>query len=111
MPAGGCSRTPRRCWPPPPPLGPRWAGCARQAGFEPTLGPEFTTDQDTLASIGYGPPSWTVFYAPHAEQLPVPGVVFRPLRNPTPVMRTYLAVRPEPPSAELRALLDAVHTM
>jgi DNA-binding transcriptional LysR family regulator len=86
-------------------------GCAREAGFEPTMGPEFTTDQDTLASIGYGPPSWTVFYAPHAEQLPVPGVVFRPLRNPTPVMRTYLAVRPEPSGARLRALLDAVHAV
>jgi DNA-binding transcriptional LysR family regulator len=85
--------------------------CARQGGFEPTLGPEFTTDQDTLASIGYGPPSWTVFYAPHAEQLPVPGVVFRRLRNPTPVMRTYLAVRPEPPSAELRVLLEAVRVV
>jgi DNA-binding transcriptional LysR family regulator len=81
--------------------------CCRQAGFEPVFGPEFTTDQDTLATIGFGKPSWTVFYVPHAEQLPVPGVVFRPLRNPTPTMRSFLAVRPDPPSAELRALIEA----
>ncbi|MGW1076682.1 LysR substrate-binding domain-containing protein [Streptomyces sp. NPDC002537] len=85
--------------------------CCREAGFEPVLGPEFTTAQDTLATIGFGKPSWTVFYAPHAEQLPVPGVVFRPLRNPAPVMRTYLAVRPDPPRAGLRALIEACHLM
>ncbi|AZQ75324.1 LysR family transcriptional regulator [Streptomyces luteoverticillatus] len=84
------------------------ASC-REAGFEPVMGPEFTTAQDTLATIGFGMPSWTVFYAPHAEQLPVPGVVFRPLRNPSPVMRTFLAVRPDPPRAVLRALIEACH--
>ncbi|MEU4212500.1 LysR family transcriptional regulator [Streptomyces sp. NPDC026206] len=84
-------------------------GSCREAGFEPVLGPEFTTAQDTLASIGFGKPSWTVFYAPHADQLPVPGVVFRPLRNPAPVMRSYLAVRPDPPCAGLRALIEACH--
>jgi DNA-binding transcriptional LysR family regulator len=75
--------------------------------FEPEFGPEFTTDQDTLAAIGFGKPSWTVFYAPQAEQLPVPGVVFRPLRDPAPVMRAFLAVRPDPPGAGLRALIEA----
>lgn len=79
----------------------------REAGFEPEFGPEFTTDQDTLAAIGFGKPSWTVFYAPQAEQLPVPGVVFRPLRDPAPAMRAYLAVRPDPPGAGLRALIEA----
>ena len=79
----------------------------REAGFEPELGPEFTTDQDTLAAIGFGKPSWTVFYAPQAEQLPVPGVVFRPLRDPAPVMRAFLAMRPDPPNAGLRALIEA----
>ncbi|MFI1252452.1 LysR family transcriptional regulator [Streptomyces netropsis] len=81
----------------------------RAAGFEPQFGAEFTTAQDTLAGIGFGKPSWTVFYAPHADQLPVPGVVFRPLRDPAPAMRTYLAVRPDPPRAELRALIEACH--
>jgi DNA-binding transcriptional LysR family regulator len=81
----------------------------RAAGFEPEFGPEFTNSQDTLAAIGFGKPSWTVFYAPHADQLPVPGVVFRPLRNPAPMMRTYLAMRPDPPRAELRALIEACH--
>ncbi|KNB54313.1 LysR family transcriptional regulator [Streptomyces caatingaensis] len=80
-----------------------------EAGFAPALGPEFTTAQDTLASVGHGRPSWTVFYAPHADQLPVPGVVFRPLRDPAPVMRAFLAVRPDPPRAELRALIEACH--
>ncbi|MFI1198095.1 LysR family transcriptional regulator [Streptomyces sp. NPDC020883] len=83
--------------------------CCREAGYDPVWGPEFTNAQDTLAAIGYGRPSWTVFYAPHADQLPVPGVVFRPLANPTPLMRTYLAVRPGPPRPGLRALIEACH--
>ncbi|MFF4530131.1 LysR substrate-binding domain-containing protein [Streptomyces sp. NPDC001407] len=82
----------------------------REAGFEPVLGPEYTTDQDTLATIGYGKPSWTVLYAPYARQLAVPGVVFRPLRDPAPSMPAFLAVRPDPPRAELRALIEACHT-
>ncbi|WP_431047198.1 LysR substrate-binding domain-containing protein [Streptomyces sp. P1-3] len=81
----------------------------RSAGYTPALGPEFTNDQDTLAAIGHGTPSWTVFYAPHVGQLHVPGVAFRPLSGPTPVMRTYLAVRNGPPRAALRALIDACH--
>ncbi|MFD9073507.1 LysR family transcriptional regulator [Streptomyces lasiicapitis] len=81
----------------------------RAAGYTPVLGPEFTNDQDTLAAIGHGRPSWTVFYAPHADQLPVPGVVFRPLSDPEPVMRTYLAVRSGPPRAALRALIEACY--
>lgn len=83
--------------------------CCREAGFTPRSGPEFTTAQDTLAAIGFSRPSWTVFYAPHAAQLPVPGVAFRALRNPTPLARTYLAVRPDPPRAELRALIESCH--
>ncbi|WP_203964422.1 LysR family transcriptional regulator [Actinocatenispora thailandica] len=82
--------------------------CCRQAGFTPTLGPEFTTDQDTLAAIGFGTPSWTVYYAAQAGRIAPPGVVFRPLTGPEPVMPSYLAVRPDPPRAELRALIEAV---
>ncbi|MFI5610525.1 LysR family transcriptional regulator [Amycolatopsis sp. NPDC051903] len=66
------------------------AGC-RSAGFEPVLGKEFTNAQDTLGTLGLGRPHWTVFYRAHANLLPVPGVVFRPLRNPAPVMPTRLA--------------------
>ncbi|EOD57486.1 LysR family transcriptional regulator [Amycolatopsis vancoresmycina DSM 44592] len=65
--------------------------CCREAGFEPLLGPDFTTAQDTLGTLGFGRPHWTVFYRAHANLLPVPGVVFRPLRDPSPRMPTYLA--------------------
>ncbi|WP_410612123.1 LysR family transcriptional regulator [Amycolatopsis sp. lyj-109] len=65
--------------------------CCREAGFEPELGKEFTTAQDTLGTLGFGRPHWTVFYRAHANLLPVPGVVFRPLRDPSPRMPTYLA--------------------
>ncbi|MGW6913045.1 LysR family transcriptional regulator [Kitasatospora sp. NPDC054939] len=81
----------------------------RAAGYTPALGPEFTNDQDTLAAIAHGEPSWTVFYAAHAGQLPLPGVAFRPLTDPEPVMGTCLAVRSGPPRAALRALIEACH--
>jgi DNA-binding transcriptional LysR family regulator len=82
-------------------------GCCRQAGFTPTIGPEFTTDQDTLAAIGHGTPAWTVYYAPQATQMAASGVVFRALHNPEPVVTTYLALRNLPPRQELRALIAA----
>ena len=80
----------------------------RAAGFEPVMGPAFTTDQDTLAAIGSGRPSWTVFYAGQAEILP-PGrtVAFRPFTPPVPAMQTYLAVRPTAPASRLSPLLEA----
>jgi DNA-binding transcriptional LysR family regulator len=84
-------------------------GCCREAGFERVLGPEFTTDQDTLATIGFGSPSWTVYYRAQADQLSAPGVAFRPLRDPVPALTTYLAVRPGPPRAAVRALIGACH--
>jgi hypothetical protein len=86
-------------------------GCCREAGFEPVLGPEFTTDQDTLAAIGFGKPSWTVYYSVMAERLSIPGVVFRPLRNPEPLMPSFLVVRPGPPRAELRTLIASCHAV
>ena len=80
----------------------------RAAGFEPVLGPAFTTDQDTLAAIGTGRPSWTVFYAAQAQTLPSGRtVVFRPFAAPVPAMQAYLALRPSAPSARLAPLLDA----
>ncbi|GHF04013.1 LysR family transcriptional regulator [Amycolatopsis deserti] len=73
-------------------------GACHEAGFEPVFGPEFTTAQDTLAAIAFGRGAWTVFYEPHASQLPIPGVEFRRLR-PALRMPAFLAVaasRPAP---------------
>ncbi|WP_345355547.1 LysR family substrate-binding domain-containing protein [Actinoallomurus liliacearum] len=82
-------------------------GACRAAGFEPIMGPAFTTDQDTLAAIASGRPSWTVYYAAQAEIQPAPRVSFRRFTAPAPAVRTHLAVRPGPPSRRLAALLDA----
>ncbi|MET8845786.1 LysR family transcriptional regulator [Amycolatopsis sp. NPDC004625] len=80
----------------------------REAGFEPLLGKEFTTAQDTLGTLGFGRPQWTVFYRAHANLLPVPGVVFRPLANPVPRMQTYLATPSDRRlTPELVALIEA----
>jgi DNA-binding transcriptional LysR family regulator len=82
--------------------------CCREAGFEPVLGKEFTTAQDTLGTLGFGRPHWTVFYRAHANLLPVPGVVFRPLRDPSPRMPTYLATPADRRvTPELVALIEA----
>ena len=77
------------------------------AGFEPIMGPAFTTDQDTLAAIGTGPPSWTVFYAAQAEITPTTRTVFRPFAEPVPTMPTLLAVRPSTPAHRLADLIGA----
>ncbi|MFE9535953.1 LysR substrate-binding domain-containing protein [Streptomyces sp. NPDC006691] len=82
-------------------------GACREAGFEPVLGPAFTTDQDTLAAIATGKPSWTVFYAAQAEYLPTGRTVFRPFAPPGPTAETFLAVHPATPARRVAALLDA----
>lgn len=79
------------------------------AGFEPILGPPFTNDQDTLAAIAAGRPTWTVYYAAQAAIQPAPCVAFRPFTTHAPTVPTFLAVRPDPPSRNLAALLDACH--
>ena len=82
--------------------------CCREAGFEPLLGKEFTSAQDTLGTLGFGRPHWTVFYRAHANLLPIPGVAFRPLRDPAPLMPTSLATRSDRRlTPELLALIDA----
>ena len=83
--------------------------CCQQAGCTPTFADESTTDQDTLAAIGFGPPAGTVYYAPQVSQIASPGVVFRPLGNPGPAMTTYRAVPPGRPRAELCGLIEACH--
>lgn len=80
-------------------------GACADAGFEPLLGPPFTTVQDTLAEIGTGPPTWAVLYTAAAEQVPVRRIAFRPLAGVT--AQTCLAVPPGPPSPALRRLLNA----
>jgi DNA-binding transcriptional LysR family regulator len=76
----------------------------RAAGADPPAGPPFTTLQDTLAEIGSGPPTWTVFN--HGPELPrVPRVALRPIAGPA--VPISLAVPPGPPSPGVAALLDA----
>jgi DNA-binding transcriptional LysR family regulator len=76
----------------------------RDAGVDPPPGPPFTTLQDTLAEIGTGLPSWTVFY--HRAELPVVRrVALRPLEGLTVLIS--LAVPPGVPSAPAKALLRA----
>ncbi|MFB4270862.1 LysR family transcriptional regulator [Nonomuraea sp. GTA35] len=75
----------------------------RAAGTVPPPGPPFTTLQETLADIGVGTPSWTVFY--EVTGLPeVPRVAIRPLAGPT--LTTSLAVLPGPPTPAVRRLLE-----
>lgn len=77
----------------------------RTAGISPPPGPPFTTFQETLADIGVGAASWTVFY--EVAGLPeMPHVAVRRLAEPA--MTTSLAVAPGPPGPALRHLLQAL---
>ncbi|TVT58898.1 LysR family transcriptional regulator [Amycolatopsis rhizosphaerae] len=88
-----------------PPLHDLMLASCRAAGFEPVLGPPFTTVQDTLATVGAGG-GWTVVYEAHARRLPTPRVAF--LRPGTPIaMTTLLAVSETAPPWCLDALLRA----
>lgn len=77
----------------------------RAAGAEPPLAAPFTGLQATLAEIGAGPPSWTVFYEVSGLP-PAPGVVYRRLAGLT--VTTSLAFPSGPPSPVLRHLLTAL---
>ncbi|WP_327665698.1 LysR substrate-binding domain-containing protein [Streptomyces sp. NBC_00498] len=79
----------------------------RNTGFEPVLGPAFTTDQDTLVAIATGKPSWTVFYAAQARFLQTGRTAFRPFAPPGLTAETFLAVHPATPARRLAPLLDA----
>ncbi|MFF9623804.1 LysR family transcriptional regulator [Streptomyces griseosporeus] len=76
----------------------------RVAGVEPPPAPPFTSLQATLAEIGVGPPSWTVFYEVSGLP-PAPGVVFRRLAGLT--VTTSLAFPSGPPAPAVRHLLRA----
>ncbi|MFI7537220.1 LysR family transcriptional regulator [Streptosporangium sp. NPDC049376] len=80
-------------------------GACRDAGVAPPPGPPFTTLQETLAHIGAGAPSWTVFY--EVAGLPeFPRVAIRPLAGPR--LTTSLAVPPGSPTPALRHLLHSL---
>src|ERR1700722_888539 len=83
------------------------ASC-RSAGFEPELAPA-TNDQDMLAMIGAGHPTWTVYYASEAAVLArnANGVSFRPLTDPVISMSTALALRAGRSQRALMALVAA----
>ncbi|MFF7637404.1 LysR family transcriptional regulator [Kitasatospora sp. NPDC008050] len=79
----------------------------RAAGFDPLMGPAFTTDQDTLAAIGAGRAQWTVFYAAKAAVLPRSRAVFRPFAGGALRLQSYLAVHPASTDRNVSLLLDA----
>jgi DNA-binding transcriptional LysR family regulator len=67
-------------------------GACRAAGFEPRLAPAMN-DQDMLAAIATGPPTWTVYYAAQVAVLAgIDGVAFRSPAEPPLEMPTLLAV-------------------
>ena len=83
------------------------ASC-RAAGFEPELAPA-TNDQDMLAMIATGPPTWTVYYASEAALLArhASGISFRPLTDPVISMSVALALRAGRSQQALTALVAA----
>ena len=82
-------------------------GACHKAGFEPILGPPFTTDQDTLAAIAVGEPTWTVYYEAQAQRLSVSGIAFRRLCPPGLAMPTFLAIDANSPPIATAELLRA----
>lgn len=86
-------------------------GSCAAAGFEPQAGPPGNTLQNTLAAIGAGQPLWTVVYAAHARMMLNDRVAFLPIRGAGLSLTTSLAVRDEPPSPELTALIAACCTV
>jgi DNA-binding transcriptional LysR family regulator len=83
-------------------------GACRAAGFEPRVEPALN-EQDMLAAIAAGPPSWTVFYAAQADALAATGIAFR---EPQPSLRmpTALAM-PATQTPALDALLAACRAL
>lgn len=66
------------------PLTDRIVSACRATGFTPSLVSRGTDSgvEESLAEFALGAASWTVFYAPHADQLDIPGVSFVPFRDP-----------------------------
>jgi DNA-binding transcriptional LysR family regulator len=91
-----------------PPLFDLVVGACRAAGFEPRLAPAMN-DQDMLAAIAAGPPTWTAYYAGQAALLAdaAGGVAFRTLTEPPLEMPTLLAMPGAGGAPALDALLAA----
>jgi DNA-binding transcriptional LysR family regulator len=88
-----------------PPLADLVVGACRAAGFEPRRAPALD-EQDMLAAIAAGPPTWTVYYAAQAELVAAPGVAFR-ATDPELLMPTLLAL----PTKGDEALLAACRAL
>jgi DNA-binding transcriptional LysR family regulator len=94
-----------------PPLYDLVTSACRDAGFEPRLAPAMN-DQDMLAAIAAGAPTWTVYYAAQAELFAATatGVRFCPT-DPPLRMPTRLALPAGRVGAPLQALLAACHAV
>jgi DNA-binding transcriptional LysR family regulator len=92
-----------------PPLFDLVTAACRAAGFQPTLAPALN-DQDMLAVIATGPPTWTVYYRAQAAAIAAPGVRFLEPQPPLH-MPTSLAVAPDRRRASVDALLAACRTV
>jgi DNA-binding transcriptional LysR family regulator len=88
-----------------PPLYDLVTGACRAAGFQPTPAPALN-DQDMLAAIATGPPTWTVYYRAKAAALAATGVSFA---EPDPPLRmpTSLALAADRTGPAVEALLAA----
>ncbi|MEV5967847.1 LysR family transcriptional regulator [Kribbella sp. NPDC051952] len=82
------------------------SACAAE-GFEPVLGPQSNTLQDTHAAIGAGTPSWTVIYESHAQLLREGRVVFRRPRPRLALTTSLVVPAGTTVTGELAALLAA----
>ena len=79
------------------------------AGFQPALAPALN-DQDMLAAIAAGPPTWTVYYRTQAAAIAAVGVSFL-YPDPPLLMPTSLAVAADRIRPGVDALLAACRTI
>lgn len=80
----------------------------RSAGFEPVMGPHFTSLQETLADIGTGAPCWTILHEGGVPLVATRRVAIRPLQDAEGLTITTSLVAQEKPGPMVRALLEAV---
>jgi DNA-binding transcriptional LysR family regulator len=80
-------------------------GSCEAAGFHPQIAPALN-DQDMLAAIAAGPPTWTVYYRTQVAAIAATGVSFREPEPPL-LMPTSLALAADRVRPGLDALLAA----